>query len=246
MPNNNNNRLQAQQPPSPGPSSLDIAIYPSLALCPCSGVVDSVSNPPVPFLPWTTTTQSPRVLSKLARHRLPAGRGGRCVMVPVLPVELDGPGTALDLEPKEVAQPPDRPHRSHRWQGAHARWRRHRTTTDVLPGGGPVVPAGEEGLLDLLRRREAGAADTAVQVYGRRELGASRVPAHVAGGELCKGRRGGAQVQGVRCTVRDQEDEQVSRGGLMGKEAGLVLNGFYSVSVEKERKWTKVLFEVMK
>lgn len=118
-------------------------------------------------------------------------------MVPLLPVELDGARAVVDTEPEEVAHPPNRSHRSAGRRQGSCGWRCRRwrgIAADVLAGGGPVV-SGAQGLLDLLRLGEAGAADPAVQVHRRREFGAPRVSAHVAGGELCQGRRGGAQVK---------------------------------------------------
>lgn len=122
-------------------------------------------------------------------------------MVPLLFVELDGAGATVDSEPQEVADPSNRPGRSD--EAACGCGRRNRIETRLFAGGGPIVP-GEEGLLDLLRLGEGGTTDSAVQVYGRCEQRASRMPAHVVGGELRQGgRRNCAQVQGLRCPVRD-------------------------------------------
>lgn len=102
--------------------------------------------------------QDSSIFTQLARYFVSASRGWRCSVVPLLSMELDGAGTAVDLESTQAADAPNRPGCGRRCQlkgtgGFHFKCRR-----------GAIV-FGQEGLLDMLRQRETGTVDSAMQVH---------------------------------------------------------------------------------
>lgn len=146
--------------------------------------------------------QGSSIFPQLARHSVPAGRGRCCSVVPLLSMELDGAGTAVDPESTQTPDTPNRPGcgRCRQLQGTGGFHFERR--------GGPIVSR-QERLLDMLRRREAGTAHSAVQVHRWRQLGAPRVPAALAGGKLCQFRHR-TEVQSVRVALRDRAIQSVS------------------------------------
>jgi len=119
-------------------------------------------------------------------------------VVSLLPLELDGSRTALDFESSQASVAPNRS------VDTHSKCRHQQ----VVARGGPVVSE-QEGLLDLLRHRQAGAPNPALSLHWRCELGASRVPQALAGRELQQ--FGGPVVlQGLRTSLRDREVQEVS------------------------------------